>query len=187
MDFSAVLFVAIGLAMDSVAISVSCGLILHKFNRQNALRIGLFMGIFQAAMPLIGWLGGLAFKQYVETFDHWIALIILSFLGGKMIIAELFKKDEYKCFDPTSYKTLAGLGLATSIDALAIGITFAVISIRIAPAVIIIGLVSFILSYWAVYLGCKFRNIIRFPFEIIGGAILIAIGLKIFIQHIWFS
>jgi manganese efflux pump family protein len=185
MDFSAIVLIAIGLAMDSVAVSVSCGLILHKFKRGNALRIGLFMGLFQAMMPLIGWLGGIAFKDVVEAWDHWIALIILSFLGGKMIIGELTKKDDYKCFDPTNYKTLTGLGLATSIDALAVGITFAMIDIHIAPAMAIIGFVSFFLSYLAVYLGCKFRNVIKFPFEIVGGAILILIGVKIFVEHMW--
>jgi len=185
MDFSAIIFIAIGLAMDSVAVSVSCGLILYKFNRRNALRIGIFMGIFQAVMPLLGWFAGSAFKNYIESLDHWIALVILCFLGGKMIIAEVVKKDEYKCFDPTSYKTLVGLGLATSIDALAIGVTFAVIEIKILPAITIIGLTSFLLSFVAVYMGCKFRKVIKFPFEIIGGAILIIIGLKIFVEHMW--
>ncbi len=175
--------IAIGLAMDSVTVSISCGLILLNYSHKNALRIGLYMGFFQGLMPIIGFFLGSSFKSYIEDFDHWIALVILSFLGGKMIWEYIKNKDEIICFDATSHKVLFGLAIATSIDALAVGITFSVIDVTILTAGIIIGIVSFVLSYLAVYLGSKFRQKIKFPFELFGGLILIAIGIKIFIEH----
>ncbi len=183
MQIAYLILVAIGLAMDSVTVSISCGLILINYSHKNALRIGLYMGVFQGLMPVIGFFLGNSFKSHIEDIDHWIALIILSLLGGRMIWEYLKNKDEFKCFDATSHKVLFGLAIATSIDALAVGITFSVIDVTILTAGIIIAIVSFVLSYFAVYLASKFRQKMKFPFELIGGIILIGIGVKIFIEH----
>ena len=169
--------IALGLAMDSVTVSVSCGLILYKFNFRNSLRIAAFMGFFQGLMPFIGWLMGISFRGYIESVDHWVAFVILLFLGSRMIYEQITTRDDFRCFDPTSNKVLFGLAIATSIDALAIGITFSLIDISI-------GSVSFILSFLAVYLGSKFKQKMKIPFELIGGIILIFIGLKILIEHL---
>jgi len=184
MEFLTLLLIAIGLAMDSVTVSISCALILYKFNRSNALRIAFFMGFFQGLMPVIGWLLGSTFKNYIEAFDHWIAFGILLFLGGRMIYQHITSNEEYKCFDPTSYKTLFGLAIATSIDAMAVGITFSLIKISLITSAIVIALVSFILSYLAIYYASKFKQKITFPFELLGGIILIVIGTKILWEHL---
>lgn len=184
MSLLTLLLIAIGLAMDSVTVSISCGLIFYKFKWKNSLRVAIFMGVFQGLMPVIGWFLGTTFREYVEPIDHWLAFTILSFLGGRMIYEQITTNDEFKCFDPTSYKVLTGLALATSIDALAVGITFSIIEMSITIAGIIIGLTSLILSLLAVYLGVKFREKLKIPFELIGGLILISIGLKILIEHL---
>jgi putative Mn2+ efflux pump MntP len=184
MSFLTLLLIAIGLAMDSVTVSISCGLIFYKFKWKNSLRVALFMGIFQGVMPVIGWFLGSTFRVYIESIDHWIAFIILAFLGGRMIYEQITENNEFKCFDPTSYKTLTGLALATSIDALAVGITFSIIQMSITFAGIVIGITSFILSLAAVYLGSRFKQKMKIPFELIGGIILILIGVKILIEHL---
>ena len=182
-EFLTLLFIAIGLAMDSVTVSISCALILYKYNMRNALRIALFMGFFQGLMPIIGWILGQSFKTYIEAFDHWIAFAILLFLGGRMIYQALTSNNDFKCFDPTSYKTLFTLAIATSIDAMAVGITFSLIQISILTSALVIGLVSFFLSYLAIYYASKFKQKITFPFELAGGIILILIGTKILWEH----
>ncbi|MDA3892656.1 MAG: manganese efflux pump MntP family protein [Salinivirgaceae bacterium] len=184
MEFLTLLIIAIGLAMDSVTVSISCALILYKFNFKNTFRIALFMGVFQGTMPIIGWWLGHSFRVYIEAYDHWIAFIILMFLGARMIYQHITTNDDFKCFDPTSYKTLTGLAIATSIDALAVGITFGLIEISLITAALVIGLVSFILSFLAIYLASKFKQKLKFPFELVGGIILILIGVKILIEHI---
>ncbi|MBI9068297.1 MAG: manganese efflux pump [Salinivirgaceae bacterium] len=184
MNFLSLLLIAIGLAMDSVTVSISCGLILNKFNIKNTLRIALFMGFFQGIMPVIGWLLGSTFKGYIEAIDHWIAFFILLFLGTRMIYQQLTSNNEYKCFDPTSNKVLLGLALATSIDALAVGVTFSIVHTSLLYAASIIASTSFVLSFMAVYLASIFKNKLKFPFELVGGIILISIGLKILIEHL---
>jgi len=184
MELGLLLIIAIGLAMDSVTVSLSCALILYKFNIIHAIRIALFMGVFQGIMPIIGWYLGDSFKGYIELYDHWIAFIILLFLGLRMMYEHFTADDKFKCFDPTSYKTLSGLAIATSIDALAVGITFGLIEISLLTASLVIGFVSFSLSFLAIYFGSKLKNKIKFPFELVGGIILILIGFKILIEHI---
>lgn len=186
MEIITLLFVAVGLAMDSVTVSISYGLIINKFKPKLAFRIAFFMGLFQGVMPVLGWLLGSTFKSHIEAFDHWIAFIILLFLGGRMIYQHFTADDDFKCFDIKSYKTLTGLALATSIDAMAVGITFSIINISLYMSALVIGIVSFILSFLAVYLANKFRQKLKFPFEFAGGVILIIIGLKILIEHLFY-
>ncbi len=184
MVYLSILIIAIGLAMDSVTVSVSCGLILMNYTHKSALRIAVYMGMFQGIMPLAGWLLGSSLKQYIQAYDHWIALVILTALGGKMIYEYFNSKDEFKCFDPTSHKVLTGLAIATSIDAMAVGITFGIIELSLLWSCTIIGIVSFGLSFLAVYMGSIFRTRIqKIPFDLIGGIILILIGLKIYVEH----
>jgi putative Mn2+ efflux pump MntP len=184
MELITLLLVAFGLAMDSVTVSISYGLLIDKFINKIAFRIAFFMGLFQAVMPVIGWFLGNSFKIYIESVDHWIAFFILLFLGGRMIYEELSPNNDFKCFDPYSFKTLTGLAIATSIDAMAVGITFGMISFSLITSITVIGVVSFILSYLAVYLANKFKQRIKFPFELVGGIILIIIGIKILIEHL---
>lgn len=183
MEILYLIILSIGLAMDSVTVSVSCGLILINYSQKNALRIATYMGIFQGVMPLVGFLLGSSFRKYIEDVDHWIALSILAFLGGKMIFEYFKHKDEFKCFDATSHRVLLGLGLATSIDALAVGITFSLIEVHIVAASLTIAVITFLMSFLAVFLGSRFRQKMNFPFELIGGLILIGIGVKIFVEH----
>ncbi|PKP09258.1 MAG: hypothetical protein CVU09_12130 [Bacteroidetes bacterium HGW-Bacteroidetes-4] len=185
MAFLTLFIIAVGLAMDSVTVSISCGLILYKFNFRNSLRIALFMGFFQGVMPLIGWLLGNTFNQYVISVDHWIAFAILVFLGIRMIYEYFTTRDDFKCFDPTNYKVLTGLAIATSIDALAVGITFSLIEISIVYSGFLIGFTSFVLSFLAVWLGSTFKQKMKVPFELIGGIILLLIGTKILVEHLW--
>ncbi len=184
MEIVILFLIAVGLAMDSVTVSVSCGLILQKFNRRDTFKIALYMGVFQGFMPVLGWLLGSSFKSYIEAFDHWVAFVILVFLGGRMIYEQITLNDDFKCFDPTNNRTLLGLALATSIDALAVGITFGLINISLLTASLVIGSVSFILSYMAVYFVIKFKQKLKFPFDLVGGIILIIIGFKILIEHL---
>lgn len=184
---------AVGLAMDCFAVSIASGIILKRIQLRPMLVIALLFGLFQALMPLLGWIGTSFFSHLIESLDHWIAFVILSFLGGRMVI-ESFKDEDCKQeYDPTSLKVVLVLAVATSIDALAVGISFAFLGIRSCSAILspitIIGFVSFILSLVGLIFGircgcgiaCKLRA------ELWGGIILILIGTKILIEHLFFS
>ena len=184
MSFTELLLIAIGLAMDSVTVSVSCGLILQNYKHTLALRIGLYMGVFQGAMVAIGWFLGSSFQEYMVSVDHWVAFGVLTFLGIRMIYQQITSNNEFRCFDPTNHRVLAGLGLATSIDALAVGVTLGLVDILITYAAVTIGVVSLVLSTLAVWVASKFRQGAKLPFELIGGVILILIGIRILIEHL---
>lgn len=187
MDLLSIIIVSVALAMDSVTVSVSCGLILRKFELKNALLIGLYMSFFQGIMPIIGYLLGLGFKNIIEPIDHWVALAILAFLGIKMIINYFSKNEQGKCLDPTKKRVITALAIATSIDALAVGITIDIFMVPVYCSCIIIALITFILSTTAVFLGSHFRKTVENkPFELIGGIVLIAIGIKIVLEHLQF-
>lgn len=179
MDILTMIFIGLGLAMDAFAVSISRGVILKKFHIGHAFRIALFFGGFQAVMPLIGWSAGFSFKTYVETYSHWIAFIILLIIGCKMIYESIFvKKEKLKC-EPNNLLVLIGLAIATSLDALAVGVSFSLLDITITEPVLVIGFVTFILSFVGVYLGDRFGILFGNKIEILGGIILILIGLKI--------
>ncbi|MDY0015021.1 MAG: manganese efflux pump MntP family protein [Bacteroidales bacterium] len=183
MDFITIIFIAIGLAMDSFAVSISYGSALQTFQYKKASTTALVMGIFQAIMPVLGWLLAYKFATYIVDFDHWIAFILLLFLGIKMIYESLKKDNEKKiCF---SFKTLLVLGVATSIDALAVGISFAFLNINILLPVLIIGITAFLFSFSGVFIGQRFGKIKGLNIGFIGGLILITIGVKILIEHIY--
>lgn len=178
--------IAVGLSMDAFAVAVCKGLGMKKLNHRQALLIALFFGGFQALMPLVGWALGMQFQHYIETLDHWIAFILLGFIGGKMIW-DAFRPDEKDCCegeDILDIKELFMLAIATSIDALAVGITFAFLQVDIVFAVSLIGLITFVLAFAGVIIGNKFGSRYEKPAAITGGLVLILIGLKILLEHL---
>lgn len=178
-----VIFIGIGLSMDAFAVSVSSGLTMKKILLRNILKLSLCFGLFQAIMPLIGWLAACSFCKYIEMFDGWIALLLLGFIGGKMLYDGLKNDDDDNLnTDYTSLWSLLILGVATSIDALMVGVTFVTSykGAEIIPPITIIGLTTFLLSASGVFLGKKFGDLLGSKAEIAGGIILILIGLKIF-------
>jgi putative Mn2+ efflux pump MntP len=179
-----ILVIALGLAMDAFAVSVVTGSLYKEFKVRHALRMALFFGGFQAVMPLIGFLAGLGLKGYIAPYDHWVAFTLLCFVGGKMIY-ESFRIDAAeKDRNPADLFVLIVLSFATSIDALAVGITLSLLKASLALAVTIIGLVTFVLSYGGVLIGKRFGHFFESKVEIIGGLILIAIGIKIVVEHL---
>lgn len=182
MDLLTLFLLSIGLCFDTFAVSVSSGLLRKEIIFWQAVRIAFFLALFQAAMPVLGWLGGITIKEWIESYDHWIALGILSVLGIKMLI-ESFKKSEEKNINPLDIKVIISMALATSIDAFAVGISFAIIEVNMLLAFIIIGSVTFITSMLGILFGKKTGSHFGQKMEIIGGIILIAIGIKIVLEH----
>ena len=185
MGLAELFFIAVGLSMDAFAVSLCKGLAMGKFRPKTALTIGLFFGGFQAAMPLLGWLLGNQFERYITSVDHWIAFGLLAFIGGKMLF-DAFHDDggcDESCKIP-SLKELFVLAVATSIDALAVGITFSFLKVDIIPAVTFIGLITFALSVAGVAIGAKFGAKFEKKAQIAGGIVLIVIGLKILLEHL---
>ncbi len=184
--FTELFLIGVGLAMDAFAVSVCKGLSMSKVNKRQTFLIGLFFGGFQALMPFVGWVLGSQCEQYIKSFDHWIAFVLLSFIGGKMIW-EVFhpdEEDEEEKDKPFSLKELLLLAIATSIDALAVGITFAFLDYPILEAIGIIGIVTLLLSVAGVYIGNFFGRKYKSRAELAGGIILIGIGLKILLEHL---
>ena len=189
MTYGALFLVAIGLSMDAFAAALSKGLCVQKVTFKEAGKIGLFFGMFQGVMPVIGWFLGKQFAVYIEAFDHWIALILLAFIGGKMLYdAFTAQSEEEDCTLRISVKELVVLSVATSIDALAVGVTLAFLhtTISIFSAAGIIGCTTLILSVAGVYIGKGFGMKYKKRAEIMGGVVLIAIGMKIFVEHMFF-
>jgi len=184
-DFLSILFIAIGLSADCFAVAVSAGIAGNFPSFVRILKVALFFGGFQALMPLLGWLAGRTVIEYIAGFDHWLAFGLLAFIGGKMIW-ESFHDDEEERNnrDITRGMTLIVLAFATSIDALAVGLTFAFLDINIALSILIIGIVSFAVTIAAFYVGRKAGNPIGRRAEIIGGLVLIGIGIKTVLEHI---
>lgn len=184
---------AIGLAMDCLAVSIASGIILKRIQWRPMLVMALAFGLFQALMPLLGWIGASTFSHLIECLDHWIAFVILVFLGGRMVI-ESFKDEECRQeFNPASLKVVFTMAIATSIDALAVGISFAFLGMKqlsnIISPIAIIGFVSFGMTLVGLIFGVKCRCgcAERLHAERWGGVILIAIGTKILIEHLYLS
>lgn len=186
--FFTLLLMGVGLAMDAFAVSICKGLSMRKVNKKQCFVIGLFFGGFQALMPFIGWVLGSQFEQYITSIDHWIAFILLGFIGGKMVVEAIREKDEAvevgKMDPPLDLKEMFILAIATSIDALAVGITFAFLQVPIVEAISIIGITTFVISVIGVYVGNFFGNRYKKKAELAGGMILILIGLKILLEHL---
>ncbi|MGE5355071.1 MAG: manganese efflux pump MntP family protein [Deltaproteobacteria bacterium] len=178
-----VILIAVGLSFDTFAVSVSSGLCIKDIKFLQAVRVAIVLAVFQAIMPLIGWLGGIQIEKYLSRFDHWIAFGLLSVLGIKMIIESL-KNEENKKLNPLIPKVLILMALATSIDAFVVGLSFAFIRTNILLAAIIIGFVTFIFSMIGMLAGKKISGKFGTKMEILGGLILIGIGIKVLLSHI---
>ena len=181
MDFISTLLIAIALAMDAFSVSLTKGFTLKKITKSQVLWFAIFFGGFQALMPVLGWLGGIQLEWLITTFAPWIAFILLLLIGSN-IIRESFSNDEEDSSDKFSFKELALLAIATSIDAFAVGITYAVLKTDILIPIIMIGVTAFIFTIIGLYLGKKIGNYFGDKFEILGGVILILLGVKILLE-----
>lgn len=177
--------IAVGLSMDAFAVSVCKGLAMPKCTFKKAAIVGLWFGGFQALMPAIGYILGAQFQEAIASIDHWIAFVLLALIGGNMI-HEALDNDEEEADASLDVKTMFLLAVATSIDALAIGITFAFLKVSIIPAVCFIGIVTFIISFAGVKIGNVFGARYKNKAEIVGGVILILLGLKSLLDHLGF-
>ncbi|WP_295213954.1 manganese efflux pump MntP family protein [Ruminococcus sp.] len=188
MGFIELLLTAVGLAMDAFAVSICKGLGMRKMRYGQAVVIGLYFGVFQALMPLIGWLLGTSFSRYIQAFDHWIAFVLLALIGGKMLWDVFHEDDEataaQKLDAKLDHRELFMLAIATSIDALAVGIAFACLDVEIWSSVSIIGIVTFVISFCGVWIGNRFGSRFEKKAGIAGGIVLIGIGVKILADHL---
>ena len=176
--------IAVGLSMDAFAVSVCKGLSVKKLEWNHALLAGVYFGGFQALMPLAGYLLGTQFQSLITSFDHWIAFALLALIGGNMIREAVSKGDECPVNTSFSFRAMLPLAVATSIDALAVGVTFAFLQVQIVPAVSFIGVVTFVLSMVGIKAGNLFGAKYKARAELFGGIILILMGVKILLEHL---
>ena len=183
MSLMELFLIAVGLSMDAFAVSVCKGLSVRKATVKHALCVGLYFGGFQALMPLIGYLLGTQFESVITSVDHWIAFGLLAFIGGNML-REALGREEEKLDDSFSFRTMMTLAVATSIDALAMGVTFAFLRVDIVPAVLLIGSTTFVLSAVGLKVGNVFGAKYKARAELFGGVVLVLMGLKILLEHL---
>ncbi|MCY1721245.1 manganese efflux pump MntP family protein [Prolixibacteraceae bacterium Z1-6] len=179
-------FLGIGLSFDSFAVSVSCGLMRREIKFGQAAIVAGFLAFFQALFPVLGWFIGEIVKDLISSFDHWIAFGLLAFIGGKMIVEGVKKDGSLTNFNPFRLRVLIGLSIATSIDALAVGLSFGFLDMPILFPVAIIGFVTFVASMLGMLFGKNISAKRSHQSLILGGTILIAIGIKILAEHLWF-
>jgi len=184
MGFGALLLLAVGLSMDAFAVSICKGLSMKKATVKAGAVCGVWFGGFQALMPLIGYLLGVNFRELIERFDHWIAFVLLALIGISMIREACDKEEAMD--DDFSFRAMLPLALATSIDALAVGVTFAFLAVDIVPAVVFIGVITFVLSAIGVKVGNVFGMKYKSKAELFGGIVLILMGCKILLEHLGF-
>lgn len=183
MDLLSLFLIAVGLSMDAFAVSVCKGLATPKYKLKYSMICGAWFGGFQALMPTVGYLLGVNFKKYITAIDHWIAFVLLALIGFNMI-REALKNDDEGADPSFTAKSMSLLAIATSIDALAIGITFAFLDVNIVAAVLFIGVCTFVISAAGVKIGSVFGTRFKSKAEIAGGAILIILGLRILVEHL---
>jgi putative Mn2+ efflux pump MntP len=184
MDMITIILIALGLAMDAFTVSITSGFALRSLKIRHAFRIAVFFGLFQAVMPGIGWLTGNNLRGFISGVDHWIAFGLLSIIGCKMIFESTQMRSNGKEIDPLNIYVLLILSVATSVDALAVGLSLSFLNISIVTPAIIIGMITFLLSFLGVILGNRFGHIFENKIEIVGGLILIGIGAKILFEHL---
>lgn len=188
MYFVEVILLAVSLAIDCFTVSVASGAILKRTLWRTVLTIAFFFGLFQALMPFLGWLGASRFQHLIEEYDHWMAFGLLLFLGVRMLCEGFRDEDDTQHFDPTRMRTILSLAVATSIDALAVGISFAFAGYtsvgQLGFPLLAIGLASFVLSVAGFLIGVFFGRRFHFRMEIFGGLVLIGIGVKILLEHL---
>lgn len=184
MSLAELLILAVGLSMDAFAVSICKGLAIGRTRLRDAAIVGAWFGVFQALMPLLGYLLGVRFADYISAFDHWVAFVLLCLIGGSMIRESRSKDEEEGSGASLAFKTMLLLALATSIDALAVGVTFAFLDVVLPTALISIGVITFLLSALGVKLGSVFGMRYKSRAELAGGVILILLGLKILLEHL---
>ncbi len=184
MDWFSLLAIAVALAMDAFTVAVVTGLTVEHLTKKQVLRMASSFGLFQAAMPVIGWAAGHAAYDYIAAFDHWIAFGLLAFVGGRMILGASNAEEESYPSDPTSGWELLTLSVATSIDALAVGLSLAMVGSTILVPALVIGIVAAALTVVGMVLGRRIGSLWGKRLEIVGGLILIAIGIRILIEHL---
>ncbi len=177
--------IAVGLAMDALAVAIATGIVLGNVSGRQTFRLSFHFGLFQFLMPVVGWLAGLSVERYLSGYDHWLAFGLLGFIGGKMIYEALRGGEgERAAVDPTRGVSLVLLSVATSVDALAVGLSLGVMRIRIWYPAVVIGLVAGCLTAAGMHLGAPLGNRLGRKMEVFGGLVLIGIGFKILIQHL---
>ncbi len=183
MDFFSIFVIAVGLSMDAFAVSVASGVTIKAMRLRQTIIIALSFGLFQGVMPIIGWMAGHGFRHYIAAYDHWLAFGLLVAVGAKMIY-ESFQLEEDECdeFCMTGGRLLL-LSIATSIDALAVGLSFSFLNITILTPALIISLVTFVISYAGIIIGRRIGHLFEGKIVIAGGVVLILIGLKILLEH----
>ena len=185
MSFPELFAIAVALAMDAFAVSVCAGCALKRVTAVHFLRLSLTFGFFQFLMPVIGWALGLTVRGFIESWDHWIAFALLAWIGGNMIRESLGKEEDCECCDPSlAFGTMLMLALATSIDALAVGVGFALLKVNILAVVLSIGLCTFLISAVGVKIGNVFGARFKSKAEFLGGVVLVLMGLKILLEHL---
>jgi putative Mn2+ efflux pump MntP len=185
MDMTVLIGISIGLSMDALAVSVANGFMIKQLRVRHAFRIAFFFGFFQALMPLIGWAAGITFSQYIKSIDHWIAFGLLLLVGVRMIWDSVSKsKKDEAARNCLHFPTLLVLSIATSIDALAVGVSFAFLDMTIWMPILIIGLITFVICFIGVNIGSKLGPLFGSKLGLIGGLILIGIGIKILVEHL---
>lgn len=188
MSFQEIFLIGVGLSMDAFAVALCKGLNMKKVNYMHTVIIALFFGGFQAVMPLLGWFLGKNFESYIKSVDHWIAFALLAYIGGKMAYEAIKGDDEEEETsakgEKLDLKELTIMAIATSIDALAVGITFAFLQVSIVSSITIIGITTFVLSIIGVMIGNRFGMRFKSKAELAGGIILVLIGLKILLEHL---
>jgi len=182
-----IILIAIGLSMDAFAVSITLGLTVKKPKIKEVLIPGIYFGFFQAIMPLIGYFAGINFAGKIQNLDHWLAFVLLGFIGGKMMIESFSKKEKKVNGNPFLFMKMFLLAIATSIDALAVGITFSFFEINIFKAIIITGLITFCISIGGVKVGNLFGAKFKSKAEFFGGAVLVILGFKILIEHLFLN
>jgi putative Mn2+ efflux pump MntP len=186
LSFLAILAVAVGLAMDAFAVSLGIGLKQCRVSTRTTLRLAWHFGFFQFFMPILGWLAGLTFARWITGVDHWVAFGLLAAIGGKMIYEALWGDEEKRAAtDATRGSSLVVLSVATSIDALAVGLSLALLGVQIWYPAVIIGVVAFGFTAAGLHLGCRFGTLLGKRMEIVGGLILIGIGVRILFEHLF--
>ncbi len=183
MGFFEIILISIGLAMDAFAIAICKGLAMKNGTTKKGIIVATYFGIFQAIMPFLGYTLGISFEVAIKTLDHWIAFILLVVIGLNMIKESLSKKQE-EVNDDLSFKTMIILALATSIDALAVGVSFAFLGVNIFFSILCIGIITFVISFFGVLIGNKFGKKLKNKSELLGGIILIIMGIKILLDHL---
>jgi manganese efflux pump family protein len=184
MDSITIIFIGIGLSMDAFAVSISSGLVIKKEKMISALKIGFLFGLFQAVMPVLGWLLAYSLRNFIAEIDHWIAFGLLLFIGCKMIYESFKGKTDHTAIQSMNFKYFLLLAIATSIDAFIVGASFAFLNILIIIPVLIIGMITFAFSFTGVFIGNLIGHFFESKIEVAGGLILIGIGIKILLEHL---